>query len=187
MGKDSFTLSRVVSFTWRQFITAIYHKFKIPAQHWRVTYKPTTNKQRRSPAGEGEEEAGGKETSDPSPARKYRPRRATASRAVPPTSAHRTDSYDYFHSARKKKKKEGEIGCCQLDHRKLCIEISVFFHSPGTTVPSTWQQTVNHPSQKKNYFTQHSFLTLKMKATGPESFPIKTIRSLKKKKKIWAL
>ena len=32
--------------------------FKISAQHWRVTYKPSTNKQRRSLAGEGEEEAG---------------------------------------------------------------------------------------------------------------------------------
>lgn len=32
--------------------------FNISAQHWRVTYKPSTNKQRRSLAGEGEEEAG---------------------------------------------------------------------------------------------------------------------------------
>lgn len=32
--------------------------FKAPAQHWRFTYKPSTNKQRRSLAGEGEEEAG---------------------------------------------------------------------------------------------------------------------------------
>ncbi|TKC40282.1 hypothetical protein EI555_001990 [Monodon monoceros] len=32
--------------------------FNISAQHWRVTYKPPTNKQRRSLAGEGEEEAG---------------------------------------------------------------------------------------------------------------------------------
>ncbi|XP_036164606.1 translation initiation factor IF-2-like [Myotis myotis] len=32
--------------------------FKAPAQHWRFTYKPSTNKQRGSLAGEGEEEAG---------------------------------------------------------------------------------------------------------------------------------
>lgn len=54
--------------------------FKISAQHWRVTYKPSTNKQRRSLAGEGEEEAGeGDVRSFPS---QKVPRQATESRAV---------------------------------------------------------------------------------------------------------
>ncbi|XP_067586127.1 uncharacterized protein [Pseudorca crassidens] len=54
--------------------------FNISAQHWRVTYKPPTNKQRRSLAGEGEEEAGeGDVRSFPS---QKVPRQTTESRAV---------------------------------------------------------------------------------------------------------
>lgn len=54
--------------------------FKISVQHWRVTYKPSTNKQRRSLAGEGEEEAGeGDVRSFPS---QKVPRQAPESRAV---------------------------------------------------------------------------------------------------------
>lgn len=57
-----------------------FPRFKISAQHWRVTYKPSTNKQRRSLAGEGEEEAGeGDVRSFPS---QKVPRQTTESRAV---------------------------------------------------------------------------------------------------------
>lgn len=72
--------------------------FKTPAQHWRFTYKPSTNKQRRSLAGEGEEEAGeGDVRSFPS---QKVPRQPTE-QSCPPTSATRIHSCD-FHSTRKK-------------------------------------------------------------------------------------
>lgn len=76
--------------------------FKISAQHWKVTYKPSTNKQRRSLAGEGERKKRGKETSDPSPARKYR--EPTESRAVLRPQEKRIHAYDYFHSTKERGK-----------------------------------------------------------------------------------
>ena len=56
----------------------------------------------------------------------------------------------------KKKKKEGETGCCQLDHRKLCNEIAVFFIPQGLQSRRLRSSKLLTPLKKKKKIISHN-------------------------------
>lgn len=81
----------------------------------------------------------GKETSDPSPARKYR-QTADWERSCPSTSAKTIHSYDDFHSH---KKEGGGMNRCQLNlNQENSTHLDQDFHSSETTVQYTLQELV---------------------------------------------
>lgn len=104
-------------------------------QSTRVTYKPTTNKQRRSLAGEGEEEAGEGDVRS-FPSQKVPPRHTRDATELSSDSSR--DLTDYFHS----KEQRGQTGCCHLrPGGRLCTWIRISNLQSSVSIPLGEQVT----------------------------------------------